>query len=74
MAKQFTWDEVRHAAKYLKYKGDLRTLRHGMRVETEHRDIAHGNPVKCARIAIAHIKESDQYYKALEKMEKKLGI
>ena len=42
----------------------------GMKVETEHKDVTHGDPVKTAKIALAHIKEVPDYYSRLSKMEK----
>lgn len=37
----------------------------GMRVELEHKDVTKGDPVKTAKIALAHIKERPDYYKLL---------
>jgi len=42
----------------------------GMSVELEHKDITKGDPVKTAKIALAHLKESPKYYEKLSKMEK----
>lgn len=48
----------------------ISALRHGMQVEMEHSDITKGNFKKTAKIALAHLKESPDYYKKLAKMEK----
>lgn len=42
----------------------------GMTVELEHKDLTGGNPLKTAKIALAHIKEDPEYYTKLAKMEK----
>lgn len=46
------------------------TLAEGMRVEHEHDDIIHGDNVKAAKIALAHLKERADYYTQLRKIEK----
>jgi hypothetical protein len=48
------------------------TLRKGMNVETEHKDITHDDPVICAKIALSHLNENFKYYKYLKKMEVKM--
>lgn len=42
----------------------------GMKSEMEHRDVTGGDPVKTAKIALAHLKEVSDYYTKLEKIEK----
>jgi len=46
-------------------------LKKGMLVENEHRNITHGNSLLTAKIALAHIQETPDYYKRLDRMEKK---
>ena len=44
----------------------------GMNTELEHQDVTHGNVVKTAKIAAAHLKENPKYYSLLMKhVEKK---
>lgn len=44
----------------------------GMRVEMEHKDVTGGDPIKTAKIALAHLRERPDYYKLLSKyVEKK---
>ena len=44
----------------------------GMNTELEHQDVTHGNVVKTAKIAAAHLKENPKYYSLLLKhVEKK---
>lgn len=49
----------------------------GMGVELEHgtkdkkTNVTNNDPVKTAKIVLAHLKEDDNYYTALAKMEKK---
>lgn len=52
-------------------KVSLAEFRKGMKVEREHKDITKGDPMKTARIALAHLKELPDYYTKLAKMEKK---
>jgi len=42
----------------------------GMKVETEHKDVTHGDPVTNARNVVMDIKEVPDYYSRLSKMEK----
>lgn len=51
---------------------DLDTLRQGMNVELEHRNVTHANLEMTAKIALAHLLEFPNYYEELEKMEAKL--
>lgn len=44
----------------------------GMKVEMEHKDITKGDPKMTAKIALAHLKESPDYYSNLEVMEDKM--
>jgi hypothetical protein len=48
-----------------------RDLRKGMLIEKEHSDITKGSALLSAKIAIAHVKEFPDYYKRLDKLEKK---
>jgi hypothetical protein len=56
---------------------DLEQFRLGMDVELEHgardpqTDVTHDDPVTTGKIAFAHMKEFPDYYKRLERMEKK---
>ena len=44
----------------------------GMNTELEHQDVTHGNVVKTAKIAAAHLNENPKYYSLLMKhVEKK---
>jgi hypothetical protein len=43
----------------------------GMDVEKEHEDVTHGNKLKTAKIAAAHLKERPDYYKRLKKYVEK---
>lgn len=46
----------------------------GMNTELEHQDVTHGNVVKTAKIAAAHLKENPKYYSLLLKhVEKKVS-
>jgi hypothetical protein len=59
-------------------KYSIKQLKEGMEIEAEHgstdpqTDVTHDDPVLTAKIALAHIKESPEYYKELKKMEKTL--
>ena len=66
----FTYAQARRAAAKLRALGkvSLRTLRTGMNIEREHRDIgACHSPTMAARIALAHIRERADYYKRLRR-------
>lgn len=41
----------------------------GLAVETEHKDVTHGDPTVTARIALAHLKERPDYYSRLRQVE-----
>jgi len=41
-----------------------------MKVELEHEDITKGDPIKTAKIVMAHLKEVPDYYTKLKKVEK----
>jgi hypothetical protein len=47
------------------------SLRLGMEVEREHRDVTKGGVLKTAKIAAAHLCESPRYYTELKKLERK---
>jgi hypothetical protein len=66
----FSFDQARRAAK--KVRGaesfPLRTIRVGMNVEREHRDIgACHSPTMALRIAMAHLRERPDYYERLHR-------
>lgn len=46
---------------------DAGSLREGMEVEREHRDVTKGGVLKTARIAAAHLCERPDYYRRLKK-------
>lgn len=48
------------------------TLREGMEVEREHRDVTKGRVLDTAKIAAAHLCESPRYYRELKKMERRV--
>lgn len=49
------------------------SLREGMEVEREHRDVTRGGMLKTAKIAAAHLCETGSgYYKGLKALEKRL--
>jgi len=54
-----------------KKKYSLDQFKRGMRVELEHKNVTKGDPVKTAKIVIAHLKEVPDYYTKLKKVEKK---
>jgi len=43
----------------------------GFAVEKEHKDVTKGDPLKTAKIVMAHLKEVPDYYTKLKKVEKK---
>lgn len=49
---------------------DKNQFKQGMKVELEHKDITKGDPVKTAKIVMAHLKEVPDYYTKLKKVEK----
>lgn len=66
----FTFAQARRAARKLRIEGlvPLRTLRVGMNVEREHRDIGScHSPTKAAKIALAHLRERADYYARLKR-------
>lgn len=68
--RAFTFAQARRAARSLRVDGlvPLRTLRAGMNVEREHRDIgACRSPTMAARIALAHLRERPDYYDRLKR-------
>jgi hypothetical protein len=68
--RAFTFAQARRAASRLGVDGlvPLRTLRAGMNVEREHRDIgACRSPTMAARIALAHLRERPDYYARLKR-------
>jgi hypothetical protein len=46
---------------------DAASLRDGMEVEREHRDVTKGGVLKTAKIAAAHLCERSDYYRRLKK-------
>lgn len=53
-----------------RHKFNAKQIQHGMNVELEHRNVTHGDAIKTAKIAIAHLKEDPNYYEKLAKIEK----
>jgi hypothetical protein len=45
----------------------------GMKVETEHKDVTHGDPKETAKIAYAHLREVPDYYTKLKSVEKSVN-
>jgi len=70
---EFTGDEVDRALQYLSSispissKIPFNEIVVGMNEEREHCDITGGDPVLSARIALAHLKETPDYYIKLKK-------
>ncbi len=67
---EFTDEDVKWVVKelgILATDADKNLLREGMNVEREHCDITNGNPLKTARIALAHLEETQDYYEKLKK-------
>ena len=57
--------------KMAKPKGySLAQFKMGLKVEGEHKDITKGDPVKTAKIVLAHLKELPDYYTKLKKVER----
>lgn len=55
-----------------KAKYSLTQFKMGMSHEgKEHKDVTKGDPIKTAKIVIAHLKEVPNYYTKLKKVEKK---
>jgi len=52
-------------------KYNLAQFKAGLKVEHEHVDITKGDPVKTAKIVLAHLNELPDYYTKLKKVEKK---
>lgn len=48
---------------------DLEQFRKGLEVEQEHKDVTGGDPIKTAKIALAHLRERADYYTKLEEVE-----
>jgi hypothetical protein len=73
MPKKFTLKEVVEIAKKLEVNTKvvpIKTLQIGMNIELEHSNITNGDPIKTAKIALAHLKEFSDYYTKLVKLEK----
>lgn len=51
-------------------KYNFSQFKQGFAVEHEHVDVTKGDPVKTAKIVIAHLKEVPNYYTKLKKVEK----
>jgi hypothetical protein len=58
-----------HVSKGKKYS--LAQFKAGYKVELEHSDVTKGDPLKTAKIVMAHLKEVPDYYTKLKKVEKK---
>ena len=57
---------------FTKEQFSVEDLAKGMRVELEHKDVTKGDPIKTAKIALAHLRERPDYYTLLSKyVEKK---
>lgn len=52
-------------------KFDFKQFKAGMATELEHKDVTKGDPVKTAKIVVAHLKEVPDYYTKLKKVEGK---
>ena len=52
-------------------KFNLTQFQEGLKVEKEHKDVTKGDPLKTAKIVMAHLKEVPDYYTKLKKVEKK---
>lgn len=56
-------------------EGDIEQFRRGLEVELEHgtaagdADVTHDDPIKTAKIALAHLREIPDYYTRLDAME-----
>ncbi len=50
-------------------KYSMKQFAMGMKVEHEHKDLTKGDPLKTAKIVLAHLKELPDYYTRLQKME-----
>lgn len=48
----------------------LQEFKKGLKVELEHADVTKKDPIKTAKIALAHLKELPDYYTRLAKMER----
>lgn len=64
--------EVKKIAQKLKSTFPINSLKQGMEIEMEHRDITGGDLTQTAKIALAHLKENPKYYSYLLKMEKQM--
>lgn len=74
--KKITMAEAKMVAEELKVdtkRIPLSDFMKGMNIEREHSNVTHGSLKTTGKIALAHLKESPQYYEALIKMEKKLS-
>lgn len=64
---EFTNHDLEIVQKSLEiYPGDFPGLLEGMEVEKEHADFTECNPILTARIALAHLRETPDYYKKLK--------
>jgi ribosomal protein S18 acetylase RimI-like enzyme len=65
-------EEVKRIYDKMGYDFDFDQFFLGMNTELEHKDVTHGNVVKTAKIAAAHLRENPKYYSLLMKhVEKK---
>jgi hypothetical protein len=66
--EKFTQKDAEFAAERLEVNlASYPTLLEGMQVELEHCDVSEGDPVLSARIALAHLRETPDYYEKLKK-------
>jgi hypothetical protein len=82
---RFTPDEARSVGEQIGIDWatapfDLEQFRMGMEVELEHgshdpqTDVTGSDPVVTGKIALAHLKELDDYYTRLKRMEDEAGV
>lgn len=70
--REITTSVARETAKTLgldfsKLEFSFEDFAEGIRVEMEHKDITGGDPIKTAKIALAHLRERPDYYTQLKK-------
>jgi hypothetical protein len=66
----FSDEEINAVAQKLGYAGDMDEFKKGINVEQEHSDVTGGDLETTAKIAMAHLKEKNDYYTKLEDVEK----
>lgn len=71
-AARFTAEDARRAGERLGVEWGRfspEALARGMNVELEHQDVTGGDPLKTARVAVAHLRERPDYYERLAQAE-----